>query len=123
MEHFGISVVDIDRSVRWYRDVFGFQVVKQFEKPDLQIKGATMKRGDFSLEILQPYLPKALPAEDNSLVVLLRRIGANHFAVGADDVNAFYNELKSKKVELVTELMEQRFFFCKDPDGTLIEVR
>ncbi len=82
MEHFGISVVDIDRSVCWYRDIFGFQVVKQFEKPELQIRGAMMKRGDLSLEILQPYLPKELPAEDNSLVALLRRIGANHFAIG-----------------------------------------
>ncbi len=46
-----------------------------------------------------------------------------HRGISAEDVNAFYSELKSKKVELVTELMEQRFFFCKDPDGTLIEVR
>jgi catechol 2,3-dioxygenase-like lactoylglutathione lyase family enzyme len=82
MEHFGISVLDIQRSVRWYQDIFGFQVVKEFEKPELQIKGAVMKRGDLSLEILQPYSPKELPAEDSSLVALLQRIGANHFAPG-----------------------------------------
>lgn len=48
MEHFGISVTDIEESIRWYRDVFGFEVVKQFEKPDLQIKGAVMKKGYLS---------------------------------------------------------------------------
>jgi catechol 2,3-dioxygenase-like lactoylglutathione lyase family enzyme len=122
MEHFGISVVDIHRSVRWYQGIFGFKVVKQFEKPELQIKGVVMKRGDLSLEILQPYSPKELPAEDDSLVALLQRIGANHFAISAEDVKSLYNELKSQKAELVTELIEQRFFFCKDPDGTLIEV-
>ncbi|MGD0489720.1 MAG: VOC family protein [Syntrophorhabdales bacterium] len=123
MEHFGISVLDIQRSVRWYQDIFGFQVVKEFEKPELQIKGAVMKRGDLSLEILQPYSPKELPAEDSSLVALLQRIGANHFAISAEDVKSLYNELKSQKAELVTELIEQRFFFCKDPDGTLIEIK
>jgi catechol 2,3-dioxygenase-like lactoylglutathione lyase family enzyme len=82
-----------------------------------------MKRGEFSLEILQPYTAREPSAENNSLVYLLQRIGANHFAVSVEDVNSFYHELKSKKAELVTELIDQRFFFCKDPDSTLIEVK
>ncbi|MCX5815708.1 MAG: VOC family protein [Proteobacteria bacterium] len=78
IEHFGISVTDIKESTNWYQDVFGFEEVKEFEKPDLQIKGAVMKRGDLSLEILQPYAVKKCPSEDGPLVTRLQRIGANH---------------------------------------------
>ena len=121
--HFGISVKDIDRAVEWYRDNFGFEEEKRFEKPDLEIKGAVMTLGSITLEILAPYTPQTAGVKDDSLVAGLRRIGANHFALCVDDIASFYRELKDNKVQLVTDIIDNRLFFCKDPDDTLIEIK
>jgi catechol 2,3-dioxygenase-like lactoylglutathione lyase family enzyme len=121
--HFGISVADLEMSISWYKEMFDFEEVKQFEKPEMEIKGALLQRQDCHLEILQPDVPKTVPSEGGSLVEELRRAGANHFAVSVEDVQMVYEYFKSKNVNLVTALVDQRFFFCKDPDGTLIEVR
>jgi methylmalonyl-CoA/ethylmalonyl-CoA epimerase len=121
--HFGISVRDLERSVAWYRDVFGFEEVKRFEKPEFEIKAVVVKRGNVSLEILQPGKPQAAPESGNDLAAQLRTVGANHFAVNVDDVKSLYHTLKAKNACLVTGLIDQRLFFCKDPDGSLIEVR
>ena len=47
----------------------------------------------------------------------------NHFSIKVDDIKTLYNEFKNKKIDVVTELMDNRLFFCKDPDGSLIEVK
>ena len=59
-EHVGISTRNLDRAVAWYRDVFGFEEVRRYEKADLEIKGALLKSGDCCLEILEPYTPEEL---------------------------------------------------------------
>ncbi len=123
MQHFGISVRDIDKTIEWYKKNFGFELTREFEKPDLEIRGALMKLGDFTLEILQPYFPEPFTAKDNSLITLLQKMGANHFAFSVNDIESTYRKLKENKVELVTELINKKMFFCKDPDGTLIEIR
>ena len=121
--HFGICVHDLDRSVTWYRDILGFEEVKRFEKPEFEVKAAVVKLGNVSLEILQPDKPQTAPESGNDLAARLRRIGANHFAVNVDDVKSLYHTLKAKKADLATGLIDLRFFFCTDPDGSLIEVR
>ena len=123
IEHFGISVTDIDRAVKWYNENFGFEETKRFDKPDFEIKGAVMQLGDCILEILQPYTPNPLSPGGNSLITVLRDLGANHIAFSIDDITSVYSRLKENNVEFVTELLDGRFFFCKDPDGTLIEIR
>ena len=121
--HTGISVTDLERSIAWYKDIFGFEEVKRFEKPDLEIKGAALKRGDCVLEILEPYKPQTISNSEKTIAGVLQKIGANHFAISVEDVQSFYSELKSKNVDLVSEIKGNKFFFCRDPDGTVIEVR
>ncbi len=123
MEHFGISVRDIENSIKWYKENFGFELTREFDKPDLEITGATIKLGDIILEILQPYSPKTFTTKDNSLITLLQKLGANHFALSVGDITSVYQKLKRNKVKFVTELIDNKMFFCQDPDDTLIEIR
>ncbi len=123
IEHFGISVRDIEKSIKWYKENFGFELARKFDKPDLEITGATIKLGDIILEILQPYSPKTFTAKDNSLITLLQKLGANHFALSVGDITSVYQKLKRNKVKFVTELIDNKMFFCRDPDDTLIEIR
>ena len=121
--HFGISVSDLERSIQWYCKHFGFKEVKRFEKPELQIKGAALVLGDSALEILEPTQPATPDKTEGSLVQHLQKTGANHLALNVDNIMECYERLKQENVTIVSDLIGGRFFFCKDPDQTLLEIR
>ena len=69
-------------------------------------------------------LSERKPDSAEDLAGLLGVIGLNHIALSVDDVSRSYNALKEKGVEFVGELMESRFFFCRDSaNDVLIEIR
>jgi len=121
--HAGISAVDLDRAVRWYAAYFGFIESKRFEKPALEIKAAVLTLGEMTLEILAPYNPVPASVGENSLVENLRSCGSNHLAFSVSDVNGLFSRMKDDGVTLVSDLIDGRLFFCKDSDGTLLEIK
>lgn len=123
IEHVGLTVSDLDRAVDWYRTNFGFEETRRFDKPELEIKGATIQLGNDCLELLQPYTSVSETKRRGSLATLLKRSGVNHIALSVDDIAHIYGRLQASRVEFVTELLDARYFFCKDPSGALIEVR
>ncbi len=122
-QHTGISVTDIDRTIAWYAEHFGFTEVKRFEKSEMEIRGAIMSLGNAVLEILQPDSPAPVGENCHTLIEHLRKLGANHIAIGVSDIAGCFEQFRKDNVDLVSELIDDRFFFCKDPDGILIEVR
>ena len=123
IEHVGVTVTDLEGAVAWYTESFGFEETRRFEKAEFQVKGAALQLGDDALELLEPYDPAPGHPSGRELPALLAQVGANHFALNVDDAAAAYEKLQADGSELVTELLEGRFFFCRDPFGTLIEVR
>jgi lactoylglutathione lyase len=123
VQHIGISVVDLDRSVRWYTDFFGFTETKRFRKDDFEIEGAALQLGAMSLEILAPFHPEISAMPPASLVSHLRKVGTNHIAIGVSDISGCYERMSASGCSLMTGLIDGRFFFCADPDGTVLEVR
>lgn len=123
LQHIGISVVDLDRSVRWYTDFFGFTETKRFKKDEFEIAGAVLQLGAMSLEILAPFSPEIPAAGPASLVGHLRKTGVNHIAIGVSDITGCYERMSRAGCPLITGLMDGRFFFCADPDGAVLEVR
>lgn len=123
MEHIGLSVSDLEASISWYQGFFDFEVLKRFEKEGMEIKGALIRSGNCQIELLEPHHKDLAVNDRSTLVHALRRTGSNHFAISVESVASCFESMKSKDVELVTELIENRFYFCCDRDGTLIEVR
>ncbi len=123
MEHIGLSVSDLEASIAWYQVCFGFEVIKRFEKEEMEIKGALIRSGNCQIELLEPQKKDLAVNDRSTLAHALRRTGSNHFAISVESVSACFETMKSTEVELVTELIENRFYFCCDRDGTLIEVR
>ena len=91
--------------------------------PESSTTSTSRRSGDDALELLEPYDPAPGHPSGRELPALLAQVGANHFALNVDDAAAAYEKLQADGSELVTELLEGRFFFCRDPFGTLIEVR
>lgn len=121
--HFGISVVNLDEAVNWYKGNFGAQEVKRIYKDDLGLTIAVLELGNLPLELLQPDRPEQTTTIEGTLQELLQRVGTSHIALSVSDVKGVYDKLKANGAEMVTGLFEGRLFFCRDPNGLLIEVR
>jgi len=121
--HIGISVVNLDEAVNWYEDNFGAQEVKGTYKEDLGLTIALLELGNLHLELLQPDRPEQTTSIKGTLKELLQRVGDSHIALSVSDVKGVYEKLRSNGAEMVTELIEERLFFCRDPNGVLIEVK
>jgi methylmalonyl-CoA/ethylmalonyl-CoA epimerase len=125
LEHVAISVSDLDRAVAWYAAAFGFDEVARSGKPALQVRAALLRLGGNLLELFEPYEPLPLPDGEDTLHTALRRLGTKHIAIAVDDIHEAYAHLQSIGAEFDTEVTAGStscFFFCKDPDGILIEV-
>ena len=125
-DHIAISVKDIEQTLQWYADIFGFERVRVFDRPDLKLKGAQMKLGNCKLEIFAPYAPHDLPDYRKTLETDLQTLGTKHFALTVNDLEAAHKELQKKGVSFLNEPSigkTSKYVFCKDPDGILIELR
>lgn len=135
VEHFGITVSNLKNSIDFYRNNFNFKEVRRTDKPKLELKLATLQLKNSYLELIQPYKTKITsknekyeiengklkPKKDsNSLINMLQK-STNHIAIAVNEIHAIYLKLKSNNVELTD--FNEKFFFCQDPDGFLIEVR
>jgi len=121
--HIGISVVNLDEAVNWYEGNFGAQEVKRTYKDDLGLTIALLELGNLHLELLQPDRPEQTTRIKGTLKELLQRVGDSHIALTVSDIKGVYEKLRSNGAELVTGLVEERLFFCRDPNGVLIEVK
>lgn len=104
-----IIVKDMGGSVNFYKEVFGFEVEKELNMPDKQIKFLTGENGS-GVELIKE--------EDTE-------IGLNAIAVSVDDVEKAIEEIKSKipsaEVQIV-EVPNGKLGFVQDPNGVTIAV-
>jgi len=123
LAHIGLSTDNLEKTVSWYKDLFGFEETKRFEKKEFEIKACVITNGEFILEVIEPYNLKKNVHYPKTLVEALQNQGLNHIAVNVSDVKQTFEKLSDLKIRLLTELIDGRFFFCFDPDGMLVEVR
>lgn len=122
--HVGVCVTDLDRAARWYADMFGFAETKRFRKEVFEIEGVVMELGGMTIEILAPFSPDVVPPPPLSPAAQFRKLGVNHIAITVPDLADCYKKLAvSGGGTLISPVIENRFFFCADPDGTVWEVK
>lgn len=124
LHHGGISVKDMNQSIAFYRDVFGFEVdTETIVSDDFHI--THMKLGDSYIELFWVREHRELPEHAQALDTDLAVIGTKHMAFETNDAEAMYTFLISKGVEMVSDLRrdntDYNYFFFKDPNGILLE--
>ena len=122
-DHTGIIISNLTRSVKWYVNYFGFKEIKRFDKPELEIKGATLQLNSYFLELIEPRIKQNRDNKEEPLEKLLQKVNTSHIALSTDNIQKSYLNLEENKVKMVTKIIENKFFFIKDPDGVLIEIR
>lgn len=96
IEHVGIYVTDLDRSVAFYRDVLGLELKDIIDIGTGRI--AFMQIGDSQLELVCNASTGSRPAG----VV-------DHVTFTVNDIDAVYNRLKEFGVELIDEAPKEVF--------------
>ena len=137
--HHGFTVSDAERSVTFYRDLLGLELVRVSERKDLPsydrmlghdnvvLKVAILRHpvNDFILELVEYKNPVGRKRElDNPF------IGSSHLAFEVDDVEAVYRLLRDAGYDAINPPVDverdgiavARAMYGLDPDGISIEI-
>jgi catechol 2,3-dioxygenase-like lactoylglutathione lyase family enzyme len=139
LHHVGITVKDLEASIRFYHDVLGLQFVNEpspwFDSeelgPAVGVPGAALRQvslalGASTLELLEYRSPPSVttaPLASNNR-------GASHVAFLVDDIASTKAELEAKGIEFYSDvnvvdegvLAGWRWVYFDDPDGYPLEL-
>jgi lactoylglutathione lyase len=118
--HAMIRVLELNRSLEFYRDAFGLEVSQKLDFPDFALVYLRNPENDFEIE---------LTLNKGRTEAYTHGTGYGHVAVCVDDLEAEHARIKALGIAAndIREFKEgdrllARFFFLLDPDGYKIEV-
>jgi catechol 2,3-dioxygenase-like lactoylglutathione lyase family enzyme len=138
VDHVGLTVTDLDRSVKFYTEVLDCDVVVAQEKrggylaaivgyPDADVKMAHLQPpgGGQRIELFQYRNPVSRPRDLEP-----RNVGNAHLCFVVDDVDALYQRVVSRGAETFSAPVEVdtgvnkggAAFYMRDPDGITLEI-
>lgn len=133
INHVGVSVANLDRSIGFYRDLLGMDVVKQRPfsgeqyESILGLQGAEgrlalLQAGNMRLELFEFSHPSPKPGDS------IRPVcdhGITHFCIEVNDVEDSYARLKAAGVSFhcpPLEFATGKATYGRDPDGNVFEL-
>jgi catechol 2,3-dioxygenase-like lactoylglutathione lyase family enzyme len=141
--HFSFTVADLDRSIAFYRDLLGFQLV-HVQEQDNEYTRRLVGYPDARLRVAQlavPGQPRGVSTHDLELVeyvqprgvrgdVNICNPGAAHLAITVDDIDDVYRRLRSVGVVFfstpnrIAAGVNTGGFACyfQDPDQIVLEL-
>ena len=136
LEHTALSVSDLERSIAFYRDVMGLELVRIIECPPKMRLGdvagmpgctariAHLRSGSNMLELFEYQDPRGrnIPKGQKQA-----DLGLIHLGFTSTDVRADYAKLKELGIKVFSEPIEFRpgvwIFYFFGPDGEVCELR
>lgn len=124
VNHFAISVPDMEETLAWYHRVFGFEVFDRSEIPETGIQVAHMAGHGLILEIFHPPGGNTLPPSRSVPNEDLLINGNKHISFGVPDGETAKKELEEAGAEIVMEAKVDDTYgiFIRDNTGNLIEI-
>ncbi|PPA69053.1 VOC family protein [Jeotgalibacillus proteolyticus] len=116
IHHVSIIVTDIERSMRFYEEVLGFE--RSNERPGFDFDGAWYQIGETQLHLIAFKEGKTLRGTTS--------IDSNdgHFAIRVEDIEGFIKRMEENQVAILNKPVNKTDWhqvFISDPDGNLIE--
>jgi catechol 2,3-dioxygenase-like lactoylglutathione lyase family enzyme len=134
VRHIGIVVKNIENSLKFYRDLLGLKIVRDMNEYGNHLDNM------LSLDNVEVRTVKLSANENITLIELLEfkshndnemrnfyTIGASHVAFTVEDIEKLYQDLSKKDIKFNAPPQKSpdglvKVTFCKDPDGTPIEL-
>ncbi|WP_101296161.1 VOC family protein [Halegenticoccus soli] len=132
--HYGVTVSDMDEALGFYRDTLGMEELDQlsfaseeFSKfvgvENVDVDLVFLDADGCAVELLEYNHPSGDNANDG---VSNNDIGAAHFCLEVDDLDAIYDDLRSDGVEFINppQTLENgaEVAYMYDPDGNVVEL-
>lgn len=118
MAHTCVRVKDLDASLKFYQEAFGFEESRRLDFPESKftLVYLTLPGDDYELELTYNYDHAAYDLGD----------GYGHIAIASEDIRKLHEEQKAKGFN-VTDMKglpgtEPSYYFITDPDGYKVEV-
>ena len=135
MRHTGIVVTDMDRSLKFYRDLLGLEVALDREQGNafldkllaldrVRMRVVMLEAQDGNrIELFQFYSHPDKPADQ----ITINRIGCSHVCFAVDNVDKDYQRLREAGMQFncpptVSPDGYAKVTYAHDPDGTTIEL-
>lgn len=120
-----ISVADLERSISWYRQVLGFEPVKQATFDQLAASAVFLQSGRLRLELVHSAEATAVERLDPPRHNNIR--GLSQLVLYVDSLSVAAEQLAAAGIELAmapvsVEALRLRSCFLRDPDGNLVEL-
>lgn len=133
--HAAISTPDLERCVRFYKDVVGCEEAWGFEWPagtaeadamtgleDSAARAVMLKLGDSFLEVFEYGSPKPAPLDPNRPVC---DHGITHVCLQVEGLHDEYRRMKDAGMRFHSEPLTQDtgyVIYGRDPDGNVVEL-
>ncbi len=133
IRHFGIVVENFEKSLKFYKDILGFEPVNTVNENSAfideilalklsRLKTCKLKSPDGNIIELLDFRGHTIPRKN-----FISSTGPTHFAVTVADAQEAFDKLKAKGIQFISEpqLSPDGFAkvaFCKAPEGTYIEI-
>jgi len=136
IHHAAFTVSNMGRSIAFYRDILGMEVIWDSVKEGIRYKGPVCDKitgcpgteqrivylgiGGSFLELVE-YTPIGRASENHNA----SDIGASHICFKTDDINALYEKLLASNVQVhcsPQEGISNLIMYFRDPDGIILEV-
>ena len=116
--HLLLRVSDLDRSLAFYCDLLGFELVEKGDEKHKQAAFLSLGEGGHTVDLVEV---------ESDVLADSSRSTLHHFALQVDsfdDLRKAYFELIDSDVEVLkaTDHVTQKSIFIRDPDGNIVEI-
>jgi methylmalonyl-CoA/ethylmalonyl-CoA epimerase len=125
IEHIGVAVQNIEKSIPLFRDLLGIPLEKVYESDAIKTKIAFFPLGDSTIELIEAMDPSSPVAK----FIQKRGEGIHHICFGVENVEAALRHFEAKGIELLNRTPRRTengdliaFLNPKSTNGVLIEL-
>ena len=111
-EHTALASPEPQKLAQWYVDTLGFRINYEYD-------------GNYFVRASDGTMLEIIPSQGDAVATSMRTPGIRHLAVAVTDFDAGHEDLKTKGVHFLTDVMDvkgNRLVFFSDCDGNILHL-